>query len=512
MGRYYDTSAVMQVIGGVFLDPTLIDAEDKYSFCEEDFEVDFHKVIFGTIYNLHQLGVTQITVDTIENYLKERPTNFGIYKQNRGNEYLEKLTDYTQLAAFDYYYKRMKKMTLFRMYQNVGFNLKWLYDNDNVLDIKKKQIQEEWLDNHSLEEIADVIDKKIGDIRLKYVENTDDDFLKAGDGLASLIEKFEKTPEVGYPLYGTYVNTIHRGARLKKFYLRSAATGMGKTRSMIADACYVACDKIYDTNKEQFVFCGTNEPTLYVSTEQEEDEIQTMMLAFISAVDEEHILTGKYEIGEKERVLEAIKILQKAPLYIKKLPDFSMQDIENTIKFGIREWDCRYIFHDYIHSSMKILSEIGGKSGVKGLREDNILFLISVKLKDLCNKYDVFILTATQLNAGYTTAETFDQNLLRGAKSIADKIDFGAIMLPVTEEDKQGLSTIVAGMGIEMPNLKMSVYKNRRSRYKDVLLWCKADYSTCRINPVFVTNYNKEIIEIEDTQIKITSKMQASAF
>lgn len=63
---------------------------------------------------------------------------------------------------------------------------------------------------------------------------------------------------------------------------------------------------------------------------------------------------------------------------------------------------------------MKILSEIGSRSGVKGLREDNILFLLGVKLKDLCNEYGVFILSSTQLNGNYVDAEVYDQNLLRG--------------------------------------------------------------------------------------------------
>ena len=119
----------------------------------------------------------------------------------------------------------------------------------------------------------------------------------------------------------------------------------------------------------------------------------------------------------------------KSPLYIKKLPDFSLQDIENTIKFGIRQYDVRYVFMDYIHSSMKILSEISSKAGVKGLREDNILFMISVRIKDLCNQYGVFVMSATQLNADYVSAQQYDQNLLRGAKAIADKIDCGMIML-----------------------------------------------------------------------------------
>ena len=69
---------------------------------------------------------------------------------------------------------------------------------------------------------------------------------------------------------------------------------------------------------------------------------------------------------------------------------------------------------------MKILEEISQRSGGVKLREDNILFLLSVKLKDICTEFGVFILSSTQLNGDWKTSDIPDQNLLRGAKSIAD--------------------------------------------------------------------------------------------
>jgi replicative DNA helicase len=56
------------------------------------------------------------------------------------------------------------------------------------------------------------------------------------------------------------------------------------------------------------------------------------------------------------------------------------------------------------------------------------------------------------------------------------------------------------------------VYKNRRGQYKDILLWCKANRGTCRIEPMFVTDYRYQLQEIEDLKIKITPAIQASAF
>ena len=419
--KYIDTSACMQIIGDIFMNPSLLDLEDKYKFNEEDFPTEFHRILFGSIYNLHQLGAKQFSIESIEKYLEQRPKKYAIYKTNKGSEYLENLKEMCQLAAFDYYYNRMKKMTLLRMYnKKVGIDLSWLYDPDNIFDIKKKEKQETWFDNTPINEIANIINDKIDEIKSKYVDNSEDGVIQAGDGALNLLERLKTNPEIGYPLYGKMVNAIHRGARLKKFYLRSAATGVGKTRSMIADACFIACDKIYNIETKEWEENGTREPTQFITTEQEEDEIQTMMIAFLSGVNEDHILENTYVGDEWERVNKAVKILEKSPLYIKKLPDFSLQDIENTIKFGIRQYDTRYVFMDYIHSSMKILSEISSKAGVKGLREDNILFMISVRLKDLCNQYGVFIMSATQLNADYISAQQYDQNLLRGAKAIAD--------------------------------------------------------------------------------------------
>ena len=511
--KYCDISACMQVIGDVFINPSLLDLEEKYKFHEEDFPQEFHRILFGSIYNLHQLGAKQISIEDIEKYLEQRPKKYAVYKLNKGSEYLENIKEMCQLAAFDYYYNRMKKMTLLRMYNNtVGMDLSWLYDPDNVLDVKKKEAQESWFDNTPINEIANTINDKIDEIKAKYVDNSEDSVIQAGDGALALLERLKTNPEIGYPLYGRLINTIHRGARLKKFYLRSAATGIGKTRSMIADACFIACNKIYNLETKQWENNGTREPVQFITTEQEEDEIQTMMIAFLSGVNEDHILENTYTGDEWERVTEAAAILSKSPLYIKKLPDFSLQDIENTIKFGIRQYGVRYVFMDYIHSSMKILSEISSKAGVKGLREDNILFMISVRIKDLCNQYGVFVMSATQLNADYVSAQQYDQNLLRGAKAIADKIDCGMIMLQVSQDDRESLKNIVNSMGIEMPDIKISVYKNRRGRYKDILLWCKADRGTCRIDPIFVTNYNYELMDIEDLKIHVTPKIEASAF
>lgn len=500
--KYVDISATMQVIGCVFNNPQLLDISDRYVVTDEDFSNEFHKIVFGAIYKLHELGANEITLENISDFLAARPKSEAIFKSQKGEEWLLKVAENSIPFAFDYYYQRLKKFSLLRAYDNCGMDVSDIYDPDNFLDTKKKQLQEELLDNSTLEQIANKIDEKIDAIRMQFVDDTFGEAYQAGEGIDDLIERFKDHPEVGVPLYGPLINTVTRGARLKKFYLRSAATGVGKTRSMIADACYIACEKIYD---DTFGWIGTGlaQPVLYITTEQELEEIQTMMLAFLSNVNEEHIINGEYEEGEEERVKQAAIYLKKAPLYVEELPDFSLKDVEDKIKKNIREHDIKYVFHDYIHTSLKILEEITRRSGGVKLREDNILFMLSTRLKDICNQYGIFIMSATQLNGDYKDAKVPDQNLLRGAKAIADKIDYGAILMGVTDEDLVALDKILCANIFERPTIKMSIYKNRRGRYKGVYLWAKADLGCCRIKPMFCTGYDYEMINIDDIRIKI---------
>lgn len=500
--KYVDPIATMQVIGCVYNNPSLLDATDKYNITAEDFADEFHRIVFGSIYKVYELGAKKITLENIADFLSSRPKSEAVYKQQKGEEWLLKVAESAIPASFDYYYGRLKKFSLLRAYDNYGVNVKFIYDPDNILDTKKKQLQEDQLDNSTLDEIAQKVDNMIESIRIQYVDDVYQEAVQASEGLDALIESFKERPEVGVPMYGALINTVTRGARLGKFYLRSAPTGVGKSRTMIADACYIACNEIYD---DMFGWRknGVCQPTLYITTEQDKSEIQTMMLAFLASVNEEHILNGRYEGDEEERIYHAVKILKESPLYIVELPDFSLQDIEDIIKKNIREHDIKFCFHDYIHTSIKILEEITRRSGGVRLREDNILFMLSTRLKDICNQYGIFILSSTQLNADYQISETPDQNLLRGAKAIADKIDFGCILLPVKQEDIESLAKVLQSSSFEKPTHKLSIYKNRRGRYNGIYLWCKGDLGTCRISPIFATNWSYELIQMEDFQIDV---------
>lgn len=185
---------------------------------------------------------------------------------------------------------------------------------------------------------------KIAKVRTTYVDNTDDEVVNMSDGILDLINDLKENPDLGIPLYGKYINTVTRGARLGKFYLRSAATGVGKSRAMIADACTIGCDEIWSKEENKWITTGAAQTVLYIATEQDLQECQTMVLAFLSGVNEDHILYGDYTEGEWERVIHAAEVVAEGKIKFEAMPDFSLADIENKIKFGIREYNCHYVF------------------------------------------------------------------------------------------------------------------------------------------------------------------------
>lgn len=56
--------------------------------------------------------------------------------------------------------------------------------------------------------------------------------------------------------------------------------------------------------------------------------------------------------------------------------------------------------------------------------------------------------------------------------------------------------------------MKISVYKNRRGRWKSIYLWCDADLGTCRVNPLFATSWSYELLQIQNYKIETVNKFE----
>lgn len=225
--KYYDSTAAIQVIGSVLNKPTLLDDTGQYKFSENDFCNDLHKVIFGAVYNLYYMGAEHISIQAIEDYLENREKSLAIYRANKGPEWIHRVFSDADIMNFDFYYNRLRKMTLMRAYEDIGMDLSWIYDPDNIFDLALKEKQEETFNSLSLNDLAELIDNRVTRVRELVVDHDTDESCQIGDDMLDLLNELEESPAIGYPLYDNIFSQICMGGRLGKFYLRSAATGVG---------------------------------------------------------------------------------------------------------------------------------------------------------------------------------------------------------------------------------------------------------------------------------------------
>ena len=85
--KYVDTTSIVQVLGCIYNDPRILDAQDVYNISENDFPEEFHRILMGTFLKLHEDGVDHFTLETINDYLENHPKAHAVFEVNRGNEY-----------------------------------------------------------------------------------------------------------------------------------------------------------------------------------------------------------------------------------------------------------------------------------------------------------------------------------------------------------------------------------------------------------------------------------------
>ena len=495
MASLSDKNATMQVIGSLINNPILL-ADSKYIFTKNDFDLPLAKNIFMAISNLFEkTTMDKITIVDIDNYFHQFDGFYENFQKQNGLGYLKDCLEINNLNMFDYYYDRLKKLSALRALKADGFDISKIYDENEIDPLKDKK-QQEKLDSMSLQEIFDSFLQNINDLQYDYICKDDSEEGLISEGANSLFEELQKNPEIGIPLQGDIYNTLVRGARLKKYYLISGASGTGKTRQMVGHACTIAFPERYDTKNNRWVVTGHGEKILFFATEMEKEEIQSMIMALISGINEDKILNNFYESpAEKERVYNALKIMDyyKDNFIFVRVGDPSIGQIKTLIRKQVLKYDIKYVFYDYIFSSPGLLAEYKDLN----LREDVILMMASIALKDLANELNVFVMSGTQLNEKWKEYKGIrDYNLIRGSKAIADKIDVGGISLPLTQEEHDAMDILARKLGKDLPTQVQDLYKVRRGKYNRVRIWSRVDLGTCRTEDLFLTDQNGNEITI----------------
>lgn len=487
----FDTNASLYVLSCLMRKPLLLQ-DDKYAFVKTDFYKPLQEMVFYAIYNMAQNGVERITPQDVDLYIKQYKAQYEYYQQNKGYEFVVQCyqtAEGSDEKQFDNYYNRLKKFSVLRDLESIGINTSQFYDTEK--DALNRDLEDEKLNKTSIEEILNIVRNDLVKIENTHVGKDPNIAQDASTGMRALVQSLCDNPEVGLPLDGDIVNWTARGARLGKLYIYSAPSGQGKTRYMVGNACAISLP--YLDENCQVVMRDDFQKVLFVATEMQADEIQTLILSYVSRVNENTILLGNYTPAEKERIKKALDLIDKygCNFIIECIPDPSIAMIKARLVKYIIQDNIYYIFYDYIFSSPGLLSEFRDIA----VREDVALMMLSNSLKEIAMQYNAFVQSATQLNDGWSKKiiGLRDQNCIRGSKAIADKIDIGFIGVRIEPEEFKQVEAIWNELKVlkhysHDPNLVIDVYKNRRGEMNAVKIFRYFDYGTCHCEDLFVTD------------------------
>ena len=273
------------------------------------------------------------------------------------------------------------------------------------------------------------------------------------------------------------------------------------------NSCTLAVPYTYDMDKKEFVYTGQDVPTLYLGSEGSIEEFQSVLLACVSKVPEDHILMGKYDKGELERVKKAEEYISASPLYLVYCDEFTIGDIENIIKRYVIQKDVKVAIFDYIQSTAKMMADVTSKARVK-LQEYQILVQFASRLKALAEKLNILIISGRQLRPDAKDARIKDETVLAGSKGMAQKCDVGCVWSRPTPSEKQKIEKLVKHMiGCPEVNFLTWIYKLRRGRLVSIIIHQNLNLGNMQLKDLFVTDFDFNLINIDFTKIEQMDKV-----
>lgn len=486
--------------------PTILNDTDKYQIDPSDFSHQLDRYIYSAIYNLYVNGAEKIHTIDIDQYLKNNNIAADLMEKENGIQMLQDCETHSDFSNFNFYYNSFKKFSLLRELEKNGRNISQFYCS-NPLDSDFSKINEKF-EKLKPSDIINTLKGEVAVLEDKYSYNTEIEEVRLGDGIRELLHNLQTKPEIGLPLQGDIFSMVVRGARLGKLYLRSASSGVGKSRTMVGDCCNLAFPIRYDNQLKKWVATGHCEKICYVSTEQDIAEIQTMVLSWLTGINEECFLYGTFELTDSGRIMKAVKIIEQYidNFYLVRIPDPCSSIVKNLFRRYNLQKGISHFFYDYIFSSPAMLNEYRDL----GLAEYVCLRLFTTALKNLAVELNAFIMTSTQISNDDDKGGFKDHHQIQGAKMIVNLCDFACIMSRPTPDELKLVSSSCESFGYK-PNVVIDIFKNRRGRWTQIRIWGYNDLGTCHREDMFVTTPDNKPIEdlnIIDFEVDLPQEMK----
>lgn len=492
----YNRNIGAQLLGVLFSNPEILADSDSYLLTTDDFPERLPRLIFGFIYNLYHSGMERIDLADFIKEISNYPEQLNFFNANGGEQFIVTAAEKGKRENFDFYYNRIKKLSLLRSLKDGGFDISEWYVEE-LFDIRQREALESKLEGATVQDIFQSVQAKFYDIESQFVNKKEFKFVSMAEEIRETLRQAREETALGLPLVGKTISTVFMGARKKKVFSISGESGAGKSRLAIANACKLSYPILWDRTEGGWTNSGSNQKTAFITTELDLQEVQTIAVAFVSGVDEERIISGRLTPDENTRVNQASNIIEyyEKNLFVYQLPDPNVKQLNiNLRRYTIRH-QLDAIFFDYIHTSPNLLSEFSGAK----VREDVALMLLSTALKNLANELDVFVWTGTQINSNIEPGKFAGVECIRGSKAIIDKVDAAGILRRVSPEDLKLVSGLVSQSGFS-PTHTIDVFKNRRGKHNRVRLWLDLDLGNIFVKELFLTDEYGGLVDVQIIQ------------
>ena len=499
----YSIDDAMMLLGCFANRPNLM-LSNKYKIGENDFrckgcdDARFHHILYRTMYNLVASGAEEIDSVVVDTFLRNYPEQYNVCKQYDFISFIPEIKRVASDKNVAYHYEIVRKFAMLREYKATGFDIHEIYD-----ETKDEASQRNKLNSISLRDIDEYFESKRLAIKRNFISTDNVEHYKAGDDFEFTKETFKATPRLGLSFQSPYLNDVYRG--IMGLTLRSGASGSGKTTLSIGDACMSGVKYYYDLEKCKYI---TNKSyignVLFINTEMDlREELDIMFISWISGVSRNKIMDGVYHGDEEERVDKARQILELSGIYVVDNPEFTAKTLEEIIEDYIINKNVKLVVFDYVQNQGYVANELAEESGIP-MREDMVLLTLTDRLKQLSRKYNIPILTGTQLNGRELEMPYPTEACLAGGKSQVRKADCSMIITPLTEKQMNEIEPYIATYSdLPKPNLIVHNIKGRASRFpKYIRVYQYVDLGTGRSQDLYVTTKDLQpITSIERLKI-----------
>lgn len=281
------------------------------------------------------------------------------------------------------------------------------------------------------------------------------------ENVLNILDDINSNPIMGEDAEDSLLNMTYKGLTPGTLTLFSANSNGGKTTFLVQNAINLVKNH--------------NKKVLFISLEQSKEDILRLCLSCLTGINRSYVgFTDVMSEEETKKVYNVVLSNVLKNLIIIHLEEFN-SDFDKKLSSILELLPIDTLIFDYISSELTYTDNVQ--------RDDLNLKSMTTKLKNLAIKYNISVLSGTQLNNSERDKKATMRNAswIRGSYAIPDKADVAMIasgdFFKCEEEVAKSLGA----------NLVIDIYKNRKGR-NNIKVFRKINFATFEYTDLMVTD------------------------